>query len=372
MPEIDSSPNPSEPSREPPETAITPAPEVVMERAQERAPDQPEDEPQRAEMPFLDHLEELRWRILKAAGAVLVGALVCFAFSDPILKVLTRPYEQAVRSTLDAGDVGPAAALQAWVRQQVNRWHSAQAGAAESTAAVPSEGASAAPSGGEAEADAVDASEGSPDQLDLGEPDQATAPAGPAGIPPTRQLQSLRPMTYFFVSLQVALLGGLVLALPVVFYQFWRFVAPGLLSRERRLVLPVVTLSVLCFGLGAAIAYSIVLPLGLRFFLGLEPDDMTSQWAVDEYISFVLRLLLGFGIVFEMPVVTLLLSRLGLVTPAYMRRVRRYAIVAIFVLAAVFTPPDPISQILMALPLLALYEVSIWVCRLTHRRPADT
>ncbi|MFC1526600.1 twin-arginine translocase subunit TatC [Candidatus Latescibacterota bacterium] len=278
------------------------------------------------EMPFLDHLEELRWRILKSLGVVLVGAAVSFAFSDPILKVLTRPYDEAVQSILSSQGIGPVAAIQEWLEQL--RY-----------------GVEAAP--------------------------PTEAPAAEDMLPQNRQLQSLKPMTYFFVSLEVALLGGLILALPVVFYQFWRFVAPGLLSREKRTLLPIVGLSVVCFGLGALVAYGIVLPIGLRFFLSLEPADMTSQWAVDEYISFVLRLLLGFGIVFEMPVVTLFLSRLGLVTPAYLRRIRRYAIVVIFVMAAIFTPPDPLSQILMALPLLGLYEVSILICIFTHRRRAD-
>ena len=99
---------------------------------------------------------------------------------------------------------------------------------------------------------------------------------------------------------------------------------------------------------------------------------MTSQWAVDEYIGFVLRLLLGFGLVFELPVVTLLLARMGVVTPQLMRRFRRYGIVAIFLLAAIFTPPDPLSQLLMALPLLGLYEISIWVAKVASRPSPDT
>ena len=133
-------------------------------------------------------------------------------------------------------------------------------------------------------------------------------------------------------------------------------------------MLPIVGLSVFCFAIGALLAYFVVLPLGLRFFLALDPPNVQSHWALDEYIGFVLRLILGFGIVFEMPVVTLFLSRIGLLTPEYLRRVRRYAIIVIFALAAIFTPPDPLSQLLMALPLLALYEVSIWVCKVTRRR----
>ena len=282
------------------------------------------DEVDSTEMPFLGHLEELRWRILKALAAVLVGALVCFVFSDVAMKVLTYPYEDAVHSVLAAKSSGPVQAIQ----DLLKRWRNT--GFDDAGAAAIRE------------------------------------PAPP--IPISRQLQSLRPMTYFFVTLQIAFLGGLVLALPVVFYQFWQFVAPGLLALERRFLIPALGLSVGCFACGGLMAYWIVLPLGLRFFLGLEPPDMTSQWAVDEYISFVLRLLLGFGLVFELPVITLLLAKVGLVTPELMRRYRRYAIIAVFLLAAIFTPPDPLSQLLMALPLLILYEISIWVSKVATRK----
>ena len=296
----------------------TTAPEQEVEGNEENA----------KEMPFLDHLEELRWCFLKALAAVLAGALVCFVFSDAIVEILTYPYEEAVVSMQSARAAGPVEA----VRGLLLRWWD--------TGFSPAL------------------------------PDTASAEADPA-IPPGRRLQSLRPMTYFFVTLQIAIIGGLVLALPVVFFQLWRFVAPGLLARERRLLLPVAGLSVLCFSCGGMIAYWIVLPLGLRFFLGLEPPDMTSQWAVDEYVGFVLRLLLGFGLVFELPVVTLLLAKMGVVTPQLMRRFRRYGIVAIFLLAAIFTPPDPLSQLLMALPLLGLYEISIWVAKVASRPTPD-
>ena len=282
----------------------------------------PEPEPPReANMPFLDHLEELRWRILKALGALTVGAVLCFAFSDSIMQILTRPYEEAVFSLESQQSSGAVRAVEKLVRQ----W--------------------------------------------LGLPDAAPTPdARPADLPPARRLQALRPMTYFFISLQIAFVGGLLLALPVVLYQVWRFVAPGLLQREKQLMVPIISLSVLCFSVGALIAYSIVLPLGLRFFLALEPPDMTSQWAADEYIGFVLRLIAGFGIVFEMPVLALFLAKVGVLTAARMRRIRRYAVIGIFVLGAIFTPPDPVSQLLMALPLLLLYEISIWVCKMAERK----
>ena len=278
------------------------------------------DEPEG--MPFLDHLEELRWRILKALTAIVLGAGVAFVFSDPLLHLLTAPYEDAVHSLQQQGSPGPVEAMKRWL-EEVRGLH-------------------------------------------VEEPsvEEATWPA----LPYNRQLQSLKVMTWFFVTLQVALLGGLILALPVVFYQFWRFVAPGLVTTEKKLFLPIVGMSVFCFTAGAAVAHSLVLPIGLRFFLSLEPRDMTSQWAVDEYIGFVLRLIFGFGIVFEMPVVSLFLARLGLITADYLRSIRRYAVVVIFVMAAVFTPPDPLSQLMMALPLLGLYEISIWVAVVAERR----
>jgi len=272
-------------------------------------------------MAFLDHLEELRWRILKALAAVFVGAIFCFVFSDPIVKILTRPYEEAVFS-LEAQRSSNA--VQA-VENLVRKWFD-----------LPN-----------AELEPVQ---------ELTE------------LPPARRLQALKPMTYFYISLQIAFIGGLILALPAVFYQVWRFIAPGLLSREKRLMIPIISLSVFCFSIGALIAYWIVLPLGLRFFLALEPPDMTSQWAVDEYIGFVLRLIMGFGIVFEMPVMTLFLAKIGLLTADRMRSIRRYAVVGIFLLGAIFTPPDPISQILMVLPLLVLYEISIWICKVSQRK----
>lgn len=293
------------------------------------------------EMPFLDHLEELRWRLLKALGALFIGAIICFAYTDPLLRLLTKPYEEAVLSLQEQDSPGPAAAIRHWVEELRLRFDAdAQPAAVDTSAIQPATDEAA--------------------QLEDGDV-----------IPYRRQLQSLRVMTWFIVSLQVALLGGLILASPVVFYQLWKFIAPGLLSRERRMVLPIISLSVFCFVLGAAVAHQVVLPLGLRFFLSLEPADMTSQWAVDEYMGFVLRLILGFGIVFEMPVISLFLSRLGLLTPGYLRRIRRYAVVGIFLVAAVFTPPDPISQLLMALPLLLLYEISIGVSHLAQPKPRD-
>jgi|GEM_PF-253292 sec-independent protein translocase protein TatC len=327
LPDHVKNPPPSEETQEetlPTQTQGAPPPPTGTEPAPPPPVELPPSSPIRVEMPFLDHLEELRWRILKSLAALIIGAVVCFSFSDPIFNLLKYPYEDAVFSLESDRSSGAVRAIQNLLQE----WMGQRESGAE-----------------------------------LG--DEVKRP-----LPIDRRLQSLKVMTYFFVSLQIAFLGGLVLALPVLFYQIWQFVAPGLLKREKRLMIPVVLLSVICFSIGALIAYWIVLPLGLRFFLALEPPDMTSQWAVDEYMSFVLRLIFGFGIVFEMPVLALFFSRIGLLTPEFMRRIRRFAVVAIFILGAFFTPPDPLSQMLMALPLLLLYEISIWVCKISspHRK----
>ena len=309
------------PAREPAAADYEPEADHDIEADRDSDSSHDPDSPREANMPFLDHLEELRWRILKALGALVIGAVICFAFSDSIVQILTRPYEEAVLSLESQQSSGVVRAI----KKLVSQW--------------------------------------------LDSPDAAPEPDAPiADLPPARRLQALRPMTYFFISLQIAFVGGLLLALPVIFYQAWGFVAPGLLQREKRLMLPIISLSVFCFSVGALIAYYIVLPLGLRFFLALEPPDMTSQWAADEYIGFVLRLIAGFGIVFEMPVLSLFLAKVGVLTAARMRHIRRYAIIGIFVLGAIFTPPDPVSQLLMALPLLLLYEISIWVCKIAERK----
>ncbi|MCC7261344.1 MAG: twin-arginine translocase subunit TatC [Candidatus Latescibacteria bacterium] len=280
-----------------------------------------------AEMPFLDHLEELRWRLLKSIAAIIIGAILSLVYSKELLGFLTYPYENAVISMETAGEESPLGALQG----MFNRWFKSAAAVLEPVSAAPA-------------ADSLAA--------------QAYS------LPPNRRLQALKPTTYLMLSMQIALMGGLVLALPVVFYQFWRFVAPGLMPKERRLVVPIVVLSVVCFLIGAAFAYAVVLPTGLLFFLSMEPHGMTSQWAVEEYISFVLWMLVGFGVVFELPVLALFLSRVGLINADLMRRMRRYAIVLIFIISAILTPsPDPISQALMAVPLMGLYEISILICR---------
>ena len=238
------------------------------------APD--EDEP----MPFLEHLEELRWHLLRALGGVVVGAVICGMNTDTVLAVLTIPYREM-----------------------------------------------------------------NPDNI----------------------LVTLKPMGMFMVKLNIALVGGLILALPWVLYQLWQFIAPGLFPTERRNVSFIVVSFTFCFLIGGSVAYFGVIPLSLHFLVGLTSDtDVVAQFDIGMYIGFVLRLLVAFGAVFELPVATFFLAKVNVLTSQRMRSGRRYAILIGFVLAAFLTPPDPISQMMMALPLVLLYEISIWVARVAQ------
>jgi len=233
------------------------------------------------EMPFLDHLEELRWRIIKSLAAVGAAALLSFYFSGDLLDVLTRPVKL---------------------------------------------------------------------------------------FRPSPELIYLSPFGMFMVRINVSIAAGIILALPVIFYQAWAFVAPGLLEHERRYVPYVVGLSVFCFVLGALMAYFVVAPLAIRFMVRMGTPDIVPRWDIGKYIGMLLRLVLAFGIIFELPIASYFLSRLGIIGPGSMRRGRRYAVVLMFVLSGLLTPPDVLSQIFMALPLVLLYEVSILIASKAQRQ----
>ena len=226
------------------------------------------------EMPFLDHLEELRWRLLKSVISVLVMMIICFSFSDYILDLLLYPGQH---------------------------------------------------------------------------------------IDPPVPLQVLKVQTIFIIKLEIALFAGIVFSLPVIFYQLWQFLAPGLHLNERKLLPSVVFASVVCFLIGGSFAYFIIIPYALQFFLSLAPPNIENNIAIDFYIGFLLRLIIVFGVVFELPMLSLILTKFGLLTPAFMRKYRRYAIVGAFILGAILTPPDPTTQVLLAIPMVLLYELSIFI-----------
>jgi len=242
------------------------------------------------EMPFLDHLEELRWRLLKSIIAVVIGGALCFYFIQEIFDFLVRPYQHALQMLAETNP-------------------------------------------------------------------------NPGGTQDSR-LVFLGPTAGFMIYIKLALTGGIVFALPVIFYQLWKFVAPGLLIKERTVVPRFTASATLCFLAGAAFCYFVVLPYGLSFLLSFQTADLVAMITIEEYFGFVTTILLVFGLLFEMPVISYLLSRLGILTPEFLRQKRRYGIVTIFVVAAILTPTvDAFTQVLLAVPLMVLYEVSIWVSK---------
>lgn len=172
----------------------------------------------------------------------------------------------------------------------------------------------------------------------------------------------------FFTFLKAAFLSGILLTSPILIYQFWMFVAPGLYQKERRLLLPIVFLSSLFFIGGALFGYYIVFPWGFKFFLGFASETIRPLPSMKEYLSFSSKMLLAFGLVFELPLVLTFLAKLGLVSVEFLKKNRKYALLLFFAGAAILTPPDVVTQIMMALPLMVLYEISIVGARIFGKK----
>jgi sec-independent protein translocase protein TatC len=230
-------------------------------------------------MTFIDHLEELRSRIIKALFSLFIGFVICYFFADEIMKFLLRP-------------------------------------------------------------------------LDSSHPAQLTL---------------LSPTEGFMVKLKVALIAGVVISSPAIFYQIWRFVAPALYDKERRMVFPVVFWSAFLFILGAIFAY-LFLPYCMRFFQSFATEWVVNFWSLKGYITFITYIIFAFGLVFELPLVLYFAARLGLVTSKFLRQKRRHAIIVLLILAAIVTPPDVVSQLVISVPLIILYEVSIFLARIAEKR----
>ncbi len=233
------------------------------------------------EMPFLDHLEELRWRLIYSIIAVVTGAIVVFFFSKEVLDILIRPYQKV-------------------------------------------------------------------------------------GNQP--KLIYLEPAGGFMIYMEVAFFGGLIASLPFVFYQLWKFIAPGLYRRERKYILAIIIISTISFIIGMVFAYLIIIPFSLKFLLlGFQTDTLAPNLAINKYLSYVLSMIFVAGLVFELPLISFFLAKLGLISAKFLREKRRYGIVIILTLAAILTPPDVASQMLLAVPMMVLYEISIWVVSMTVR-----
>jgi sec-independent protein translocase protein TatC len=234
-------------------------------------------------MSFLEHLGELRKRILWSLVAVLGGLVIALNFTDRLMKFVRRPFDAAIPGT---------------------------------------------------------------------------------------KLVFLTPTEAFWVYMKVALIAGCVLALPFVLYQIWGFVAPGLHTHERRFAIPFVIVGSLFFVLGATFAQLVVIPFAMRFLVTFPGQDLTPMISVGSYVDFVLKFTLAFGVIFELPVGLTLAARMGIVTPQFLAKNRKYAILINFIVAAILTPtPDIFNQSLMAGPMILLYELGIISARIFGRRP---
>ncbi len=182
-----------------------------------------------------------------------------------------------------------------------------------------------------------------------------------AALPKGGQMIATEITTPFFVPMKVTLMAAFLLALPWVFYQAWAFVAPGLYRHEKRIGVPLVIASVILFVMGMAFAYFLVFPLVFHFIVSVTPTGVAVMTDIGKYLDFVLTMFMAFGVTFEVPIAVVLLVKMGMVSVAKLREIRPYVIVGAFVIGAIFTPPDVISQFMLAMPLWVLYELGIIV-----------
>ncbi|MFT4178387.1 MAG: twin-arginine translocase subunit TatC [Thermomonas sp.] len=188
-------------------------------------------------------------------------------------------------------------------------------------------------------------------------------------LPAGSQLIATQVASPFFAPVKLAFFVALVLAMPWLLYQAWAFVAPGLYRREKKLALPLLSSALVLFYAGCAFAYFLVLPMVFAFLTRVTPEGVAMMTDISAYLDFVLVLFLAFGLAFELPVALVLLALLGWVTPAQLREGRGYAVVGIFILAAVVTPPDVVSQLMLAIPMCLLYEAGILAAGMIGRQP---
>lgn len=285
-------------------------------------------------MPFLAHLGELRNRILVSLVAVGIGFVVTFSYSEQIIQWLARPFERAAQSQ-EPGTRRPT---------------------------LPDDPDKA-----------VDALFPAPAYTDQ----QRAFLRGLTGVLAEvarergQKLQVIEVTEAFWVNMKVAFVAGAFLVLPVLLYEAWAFVAPGLLPHERKFALPFVVISTVCFAVGASFALLVIVPFAVNFMAGYKTGNLLVQWTLNRYVDFVLKFTIAFGLVFELPLGITLASRIGLVTPQFLARNRKYAILIAFIAAAILTPtPDAFNQCLMAGPLILLYEAGILAARVFGRRSA--
>jgi sec-independent protein translocase protein TatC len=192
-----------------------------------------------------------------------------------------------------------------------------------------------------------------------------------ASLPAGGQLIATEVTAPFFVPVKVTMMAAVVISLPYLLYQVWAFVAPGLYAHERRLVVPLVITSTILFIAGMAFAYYLVFPVVFHFMVSVAPQGVAVMTDIGKYLDFVLTLFLAFGVTFEVPVAVVILVRMGMVKISTLKEIRPYVIVGAFVIGAIFTPPDVVSQVMLALPLWILYEIGIFVSQWVTKPAAE-
>jgi sec-independent protein translocase protein TatC len=190
-------------------------------------------------------------------------------------------------------------------------------------------------------------------------------------LPEGATMIAIDPASAFLAPLKLTMVIALFVSMPVILHQVWGFIAPGLYKHEKRIAVPLLTSSVLLFYAGMAFAYFLVLPLMYHFLIGAAPEGVTPMTDINSYLDSVLTLFFAFGVAFEIPVAVVLLIWIGIVDVAYLQKIRPYVIIGCFVVGMVLTPPDPLSQTLLAVPMWLLFEVGLFFGRLIRKRPAD-
>lgn len=314
----------------------------------EEEPEEEEDKELGASMTFLDHLEELRSRLIKTLIGFAVGVVVCLIFSAKLQDIMIKPYRWGIGEERQ-----PILNLKDKLAPTLDRLTQAITEHFQSEEETPS--GVDTPGSPKPETESESKVQG-PDSADRGSFQELGS-----------TLASHSMLELFVVRIKLAIVGGIFLSFPLIFYQVWRFVAPGLYKREKRFIFPIVISAWFCFVVGGLFAYFLVLPTAVYFFSGFSGPDIVNVWSIDKYFTNALHITLAFGVVFEEPVIILLLAVVGLVRYKHLKKWRTYVIVGMFALAAVLTPPDPITQLMCACPLLVLYEISTQCVRLLER-----
>jgi sec-independent protein translocase protein TatC len=174
-------------------------------------------------------------------------------------------------------------------------------------------------------------------------------------------LQVLTIQGMFMLKWNLAIIGGIIFSIPILTVQIWKFLSPGLYDKEKKILLPLILTAFACFMLGGMFAYKVILPFSLDFFASMITGGIENNFSINYYFNFVIALIIGSGVIFELPVASFLFSSIGIINPKFLRQYRREAIMGTVILSAIITPPDPISLIIMSIPMIILYEISIFV-----------